>query len=92
MGDRSPTQKKQPPVAQEEEARFVGTAHKDIAAGHVDYHGIDTATIAQGADEVYEKKVAIMNEALIDLGMGSFQWKIFALTGLGWFIDNVRIV
>ncbi|KAL4924016.1 MFS transporter [Aspergillus undulatus] len=30
-----------------------------------------------------------MNEALIDIGMGPFQWKVFALTGLGWFIDNL---
>lgn len=90
--NRSLTDKKYPPAAQDQEATFVDTADKDIAAGHVDYHGIDTTTIAQGADEVYERKVAIMNEAFIDLGMGSFQWKIFALTGLGWFIDNVRIL
>lgn len=92
MANRSLVKKKKSPASQEQEANFVDTADKDIAAGHVDYHGIDTTTIAQGADEVYEKKVAIMNEALIDLGMGSFQWKVFALTGLGWFIDNVGIV
>ncbi|KAL3490408.1 major facilitator superfamily domain-containing protein [Aspergillus germanicus] len=50
---------------------------KDIIAGHVDYHGIDTRGI-----------VSILNAALIDLGMGPFQWRIFALPGLGWFIDN----
>lgn len=54
------------------------------------YHGIDTRAITSGVDEVYERKVAIMNQALIDLGMGSFQWKIFAMTGFGWFVDNVR--
>ena len=42
-----------------------------------------------GADEGYERKISIMNEALIDLGMGSFQWKVFAMTGFGWFVDNV---
>ncbi|CAM1508394.1 Fc.00g052420.m01.CDS01 [Cosmosporella sp. VM-42] len=61
---------------------------KPIATGHENYHGIDTRGFPQGADEVYEKKVSIMNEALIDLGMGSFQWKIFAMTGFGWFVDN----
>ncbi|KAH6886169.1 major facilitator superfamily domain-containing protein [Thelonectria olida] len=44
--------------------------------------------VPQGADEVYEKKVAVMNQALIDIGMGPFQWKIFAMTGFGWFVDN----
>ena len=42
-----------------------------------------------GADKAYEQKIAIMNEVLIDLGMGSFQWKIFAMTGFAWFVDNV---
>ena len=54
------------------------------------YHGIDTRAIAVGSNEVYERKVAIMNQALIDLGMGPFQWKIFAMTGFGWFVDNVE--
>ncbi|KAF4469201.1 hypothetical protein FALBO_3899 [Fusarium albosuccineum] len=53
-----------------------------------DYHGIDTRAIPSGADEVYERKVAVMNQALIDMGMGSFQWKVFAMTGFGWFVDN----
>ncbi|KAL2783585.1 major facilitator superfamily domain-containing protein [Aspergillus keveii] len=61
---------------------------KDIIAGHVDYHGIDTRGIVHGVDEVYEREVSILNAALIDLGMRPFQWRIFALTGLGWFIDN----
>jgi hypothetical protein len=60
-----------------------------IQTGHSNYHGIDTEAMHLGADEVYEKKIAIMNEAIIDLGMGSFQWKIFAMTGFGWFVDNV---
>lgn len=54
------------------------------------YHGIDTSAILPGTNEVYERKIAIMNQALIDLGMGPFQWKIFAMTGFGWFVDNVR--
>lgn len=56
------------------------------------YHGIDTQAIPTGASNgVYERKVAIMNQALIDLGMGSFQWKVYALTGFGWFVDNVSL-
>ena len=52
--------------------------------------GIDTSHVQPGADEAYEKKIVIMNQALIDIGMNSFQWKIFATTGFGWFVDNVR--
>lgn len=51
---------------------------------------IDTEAIPTGTSNgVYERKVAVMNQALIDLGMGRFQWKIYALTGFGWFVDNV---
>ena len=64
----------------------------DAAKGAIDmdYCGIDTRAIPTGiGNEVYERKVAVMNQALIDLGMGSFQWKVYALTGFGWFVDNV---
>lgn len=51
--------------------------------------GIDMHGLPSGVGEAYETKVAILNQALVDLGMGGFQWKIFAMTGFGWFVDNV---
>ncbi|KAF2108027.1 major facilitator superfamily domain-containing protein [Lophiotrema nucula] len=42
-------------------------SEKAANTGHPDYHGIDARALPMGADEVYEKKIAIMNEALIDL-------------------------
>lgn len=64
--------------------------HDALDTGHESYHGIDTRALPMGADSVYDKKIAVLNEALIDLGMGPFQWKVFAMTGFGWFADNVR--
>jgi hypothetical protein len=52
---------------------------------------IDTTTVQPGADMAYELKVAILNEAILDLGMGKYQWWTFVLTGFGWFVDNVSI-
>lgn len=66
------------------------TQGKVEVTNDADYHGIDTRAIPTGTNVVYERKVAIMNQALIDMGMGAFQWKIFAMTGFGWFVDNVR--
>ncbi|KAM0231640.1 hypothetical protein ACHAP5_011009 [Fusarium lateritium] len=63
-------------------------ANKHLA-GHRDYHGIDTSQVQPGADAVYEAKISVLNEALIDIGMGPFQWKIFLTTGFGWFIDQL---
>lgn len=62
---------------------------KGLEAGHTSYHGIDTRNVLPGADEVYDAKISVLNEALIDLGMGSYQWMVFLTTGLGWFVDNV---
>lgn len=62
---------------------------KRIGTGHTDYHGIDTTQVQPGADPVYESKISLVNEALIDIGMGPFQWKVFATTGFGWFADQL---
>lgn len=54
-----------------------------------DSQGIDTHVATPGVSKIYKKKVAIMNQALIEIGMGNFQWKILMLTGFGWLVDNV---
>jgi hypothetical protein len=65
---------------------------KDVSTGHADYggHGINTSEVPPGSDPAYEQKIRVMNEALIDLGMNAYQWKIFITTSFGWFVDNVR--
>lgn len=78
------------PIAQSNSTGEGDGSHKSFTVGHVDYHGIDTTQVQPGADAAYEAKITILNEALIDIGMGPFQWKIFATTGFGWFVDNVR--
>lgn len=67
----------------------VVTEEKVQIGGHANYHGIDTTQVMPGADAAYEAKISIMNEALLDIGMGAFQWKVFMTTGFGWFVDNV---
>lgn len=78
-------------VSYAEKFEDVSVSSKTEHVGHSDYHGIDTSVVMPGADAAYEAKVAIMNEALLDIGMGPFQWKIFATTGFGWFVDNVSV-
>ncbi|EPE09768.1 sugar transporter [Ophiostoma piceae UAMH 11346] len=41
-----------------------------------DSQAIDTHVATPGINIAYEKKIAIMNQALIDIGMGPFQWKM----------------
>jgi hypothetical protein len=37
-----------------------------------------------GVDPVFEAKAAIVNSAFQQIGMGKYQWKLFALCGFGW--------
>lgn len=38
-----------------------------------------------GVSNVYERKVYILNRIMNDeIGMGKFQWQLFALSGFGW--------
>ncbi|KAF6808513.1 membrane transporter [Colletotrichum musicola] len=86
-GSASPSDEQLDP-APHDDPRNVGKGG-DIENGFGEtHHGIDTRAIHVGTDYVYEKKVSIMNQALIDIGMGPFQWKVFAMTGFGWFVDN----
>lgn len=33
-------------------------------------------------------KSKVINKALTDIGMGKYQWCLFALCGFGWFADK----
>jgi hypothetical protein len=42
-----------------------------------------------GTDTPYDRKSHIMNKAIADIGMGSYQWQLFVLCGFGWMADNL---
>ncbi|KGQ06809.1 putative MFS-type transporter PB1E7.08c [Beauveria bassiana D1-5] len=37
----------------------------------------------------YEIKSKLINKAIQDIGMGSYNWQLFVLCGFGWFADNL---
>ena len=47
-------------------------------------------TVQPGTDATYERKVAVINQAILDIGMGRYQWLVFILASFGWFSDVVR--
>ena len=47
-------------------------------------------TVQPGTDATYERKVAVINQAILDIGMGRYQWSVFVLASFGWFSDVVR--
>lgn len=50
---------------------------------------IDADVSASGPDSAYDRKAKVVNKALIDIGMGRYQWELFFLCGSGWFADNL---
>ncbi|KAK7633526.1 hypothetical protein IWX48DRAFT_605588 [Phyllosticta citricarpa] len=44
---------------------------------------IETGTDLPGGNAVYNAKVQLLNEALLDVGMGRYQWCLTLVTGLG---------
>lgn len=45
---------------------------------------MENLKIGGGVDPVFEAKAAVINRALQHIGMGKYQWKLFALCGFGW--------
>lgn len=48
---------------------------------------LDVAT--GGHDSAYDRKSKVINKAMMDIGMGPYQWKLFVLCGFGWLADNL---
>ncbi|PWY89198.1 MFS general substrate transporter [Aspergillus heteromorphus CBS 117.55] len=57
---------------------------------HTNVYGsvIETPTAVAGTDAVYAAKAALLNQALLDMGMGRYQWLLFLITSVGWFLDS----
>ncbi len=42
--------------------------------------------VDMGVDGSYERKVALLNREIVQLGFGKFQWWAFMLAGGGWAV------
>ncbi|KAJ5684360.1 uncharacterized protein N7477_000705 [Penicillium maclennaniae] len=50
---------------------------------------IDAEVSTAGLDTMYDRKAKVINRAIQDIGMGRYQWELFALCGFGWTADNL---
>ncbi|KAF7712448.1 MFS-type transporter [Penicillium ucsense] len=50
---------------------------------------VEADIVASGSDTSYDRKAKVVNRALQDIGMGRYQWELFALCGCGWLADNL---
>lgn len=53
--------------------------------------GLDNDTVipTSAVDVTYARKAAVLNRAIKDIGMGSYQWQLFVVIGFGWASDNL---
>ncbi|KAF1830677.1 MFS general substrate transporter [Decorospora gaudefroyi] len=50
---------------------------------------IEADVAASDTDTPYDRKAKVINKAIQDMGMGRYQWQLFALCGGGWMADNL---
>jgi MFS family permease len=74
-----------------------GDPHKKVEAGETNggftleelREEIELDVAASGHDSAYDRKSKVINKAIQDIGMGSYQWRLFVLCGFGWLADNL---
>lgn len=66
------------------------TASGKKRPGNLFGSAVDTeASKTSGLEPVYVAKAQLLNEALLDIGMGRYQWFLTIATAVGWFLDQV---
>ncbi|KAI9924744.1 hypothetical protein ASPWEDRAFT_511279 [Aspergillus wentii DTO 134E9] len=50
---------------------------------------VEADLVTSGHDSAYDRKAKVINRAIQDMGMGRYQWELFALCGFGWLADNL---
>ncbi|KAI9708032.1 MAG: hypothetical protein M1820_004236 [Bogoriella megaspora] len=55
----------------------------------LDKHHDADDEIAPAGETVYDRRARIINQAIQDIGMGKYQWRLFVLCGFGWLADNI---
>ena len=68
----------------EDQKLELGNPEKVIWPGSFGEGELENLKIGDAVDPVFEAKAAIINSAFQQIGMGKYQWKLFALCGFGW--------
>ncbi|PSS05248.1 major facilitator superfamily domain-containing protein [Coniella lustricola] len=76
-------------LADAEKQKPSQTASGNKRPGNLFGSAVDTgASKTSGLDPAYVAKAQLLNEALLDIGMGRYQWFLTIATAVGWFLDQ----
>jgi hypothetical protein len=73
-----------------EKSVLAGTVQGPVSSDDVSSDSVKDVFDAEAIDPVLSKKMALVNKAIDEIGMTSFQWKMFFLNGFGYTVDSVR--
>ncbi|KAJ6443287.1 sugar transporter [Purpureocillium lavendulum] len=73
----------------DEDSEAHGMLTMDAAEYTIEGLRQETRQGRQGQWTEYELKSKLINKAIQDIGMGTYNWQLFVLCGFGWFADNL---
>ncbi|OJJ34407.1 hypothetical protein ASPWEDRAFT_42416 [Aspergillus wentii DTO 134E9] len=65
------------------------TNNKDTTSPTEEEPSSSFPLLQDGIDLSYTAKAEVLNRAIQDIGMGRYQWQLFAVIGFGWASDNL---
>jgi hypothetical protein len=75
----------EPVIEAEDDGFAIGHSGKFVA----NTAAFDLEAIGHGLDLAYAQKADLVSQALQAIGMTAWQYKMWAVCGLGWIVDNV---
>lgn len=62
---------------------------KDDLGGAASVTSTEATAREEGIQPIFLAKVRVLNDALAEIGMGTYQWKLFVSAGFGWSVDRL---
>jgi hypothetical protein len=75
----------EPVIELEDDGFAIGHSEKFVG----NTAALDLEAIGHGLDLAYAQKADLVSQALQAIGMTAWQYKMWAVCGLGWIVDNV---
>ena len=76
-------------TSKNEDSETQGMLEMDAAEYTIEGLRKETRQGRKGQWSEYEIKSKLINKAIGDIGMGTYNWQLFVLCGFGWFADNL---
>jgi len=80
---------REPRIQYDEKTSIVTKLQDANAPDDTSSGSVEDVFDVEAIDPVLSRKMALVNKAIDEIGMTSFQWKLFFLNGFGYAVDSV---